>query len=201
MGMIFPWAGSYAPENFLFCAGQTLSIQQYAALYAVIGITYGGNGTSNFMLPNLCGRIPIGAGTSTPGGTYTAGEEGGQATLPMTIANLPPHSHTSTFTPSGSPTVNAVLMAGSGTGSTNNPTGNFLTNIVESGGTTDPVYAPKASAGTLGALGGLSAALSGSFGGSVTVGITGSGAPISTMPPFLGVNFIICVMGLFPPHP
>lgn len=53
IGAIFLFAGNYAPQDFLFCEGQTLPIQQYAALFSILGNKYGGNGTTNFALPNL----------------------------------------------------------------------------------------------------------------------------------------------------
>lgn len=62
IGEIMMWAGNYAPEGWAFCDGQLLSITQNTPLYALIGNTYGGNGVSNFALPDLRGRFPIGYG-------------------------------------------------------------------------------------------------------------------------------------------
>jgi microcystin-dependent protein len=201
IGMIFPWAANYAPENFLFCAGQTLPIASYQALYAVIGVTYGGDGRTNFMLPNLCGRVPVGVGTAPQLPTITLGQTGGQSSLALSVSNLPPHNHAATFRPSAPPTVNATLQAGSSTGTTTTPAGNFLTNVADGMNQTDAIYASKASAGTLGAIGGLSASLSGSITGTVATANTGSGVPIQVAPPFLGINYIICTIGLFPSRP
>jgi microcystin-dependent protein len=50
---------NFAPSGWALCNGQTMSIQQYAALFSLLGTTYGGNGTTNFNLPNLQGRVPI----------------------------------------------------------------------------------------------------------------------------------------------
>jgi microcystin-dependent protein len=60
MGMIFPFCGTYAPGGTAFCNGQLLSIQQNQALFAILGTTYGGNGTTTFGLPNLTGKPAVG---------------------------------------------------------------------------------------------------------------------------------------------
>ena len=62
LGVIKLFAGNFAPVGWLFCQGQTLPIQQYAALFSLLGATYGGNGNTTFCLPDLRGFIPIGAG-------------------------------------------------------------------------------------------------------------------------------------------
>ena len=62
IGTIQPFAFNFAPRNWAFCAGQLLPISQYQALYALIGTTYGGDGTQTFKLPDLQGRLPIGQG-------------------------------------------------------------------------------------------------------------------------------------------
>jgi microcystin-dependent protein len=59
IGNIMLFAFPFAPVGWLSCEGQTLTINQYQALYALIGITYGGNGSTNFMLPNLNGASPL----------------------------------------------------------------------------------------------------------------------------------------------
>lgn len=62
MGEIILFAGNYAPPGWMFCNGQLLLIEEYSALFSIIGTTYGGNGTTNFALPDLRGSISIGAG-------------------------------------------------------------------------------------------------------------------------------------------
>jgi microcystin-dependent protein len=59
IGTILLYAFNYAPEGWLSCDGQTMNITQYQALFALLGTTYGGNGTTNFLLPNLYGASPI----------------------------------------------------------------------------------------------------------------------------------------------
>jgi microcystin-dependent protein len=59
IGTILLFAFNYEPMGFMLCDGRTLNINQYTPLYALIGVTYGGNGTTNFMLPNLNGASPL----------------------------------------------------------------------------------------------------------------------------------------------
>jgi microcystin-dependent protein len=65
IGEIRMFAGAYAPMDWEFCWGQTLNISAYQTLFAVIGTRYGGNGTTNFMLPDLRGRVPVGRGNGS----------------------------------------------------------------------------------------------------------------------------------------
>lgn len=58
MGTIMIFAGNFAPQGWAYCNGATLEIQQYEALYAILGTTYGGDGATNFKLPNLVGPVP-----------------------------------------------------------------------------------------------------------------------------------------------
>ena len=109
VGTILPFAGNYAPDGWLPCDGRSVSIQQYTALFSVIGTIYGGNGTSTFNLPDLCGRFPVAYGSSlTGGGTYPIGGVGGalssnvnvvsSGSVTLSVNNLPSHTHTFTGT-------------------------------------------------------------------------------------------------------
>lgn len=84
---IFPF--NTIPRGWARCEGQLLPINSNQALYSLIGTTYGGNGTSNFALPDLRGRVPIHAN-----GTYTQGHTGGEANHTLTVNEMPAHSHT-----------------------------------------------------------------------------------------------------------
>lgn len=84
----FALPGGPCPNGWAQAAGQTLSISQYTALFALIGTTYGGNGTSNFQLPNLQGRAPYGYTPAQPLGLVY-----GSSTVTLTVQNLPAHSH------------------------------------------------------------------------------------------------------------
>ena len=77
IGMITPFPYAYAPRDWVDCDGRTLPIQSHAALFSLIGTTFGGDGRNNFAVPDLRGRVPIGIGTS-PLGRYELGKIQGQ---------------------------------------------------------------------------------------------------------------------------
>src|SRR5947209_6830087 len=87
------FAGNFAPTGWALCNGQIMPISQNTALFSLLGTTYGGNGTSNFALPNLQGSTPIGAGQG-PGLTVRdLGEVGGEPTVSLLNNQMPAHSH------------------------------------------------------------------------------------------------------------
>lgn len=89
---IFPY--SFAPQGWAYCNGQIMQISQNQALFAVIGITYGGNGSTTFALPNLQGRVPISFG-SGPGLTpRTIGQSSGSNFVTLSVGQIPGHTHT-----------------------------------------------------------------------------------------------------------
>ncbi|GAB3521500.1 phage tail protein [Emticicia fontis] len=114
LGMIKMFAGNYAPQGYLLCEGQTLTVQQYTALYSLIGNTYGGQNGVNFKLPDLRGRMPIGAGNGINLTARPLGQSAGEEGVTLTANNIPPHSHT----------YNAI----SGNRETTSPANNFLGN-------------------------------------------------------------------------
>ena len=80
---------NFAPRGWAFCNGQLLSIQQNTALFSILGTTYGGNGTTNFALPNLQGRVP-----AHPGPTMVQlGASGGAELVTLTTNQIPAHNH------------------------------------------------------------------------------------------------------------
>lgn len=109
IGEIRLFGFGFAPANWATCDGQLLNIVQNQALYALIGTTYGGNGSTNFNLPDLRGRTVLHRSTTDP--TYLEGAKGGTETVTLTAASqLPAHTH--------------ALNANSAAGSTNVPQGN-----------------------------------------------------------------------------
>jgi microcystin-dependent protein len=93
VGEIRMFAGNFAPSGWFFCDGSLQSIAQYEVLFALIGTTYGGNGTTTFALPDLRGRIPVGVGQAPGLSNYVLGQKAGSETVALTVANLPAHNH------------------------------------------------------------------------------------------------------------
>jgi len=95
---------TYAPKGWALCNGQTLPIAQNQALFSLLGTTYGGNGQTTFMLPDLRGRTPLHASSAQPAGT-----PGGQEAVTLTAGQIPAHAHTLI---AASDVANASLPAG-----------------------------------------------------------------------------------------
>lgn len=97
LGEVALYSFNFAPQNWAQCNGQLLSINTNQALFSLLGTTYGGNGTSNFALPDLRGRVVIQQGQG-PGLTpRSIGQSGGTETTTLTVLQMPSHTHTITF--------------------------------------------------------------------------------------------------------
>ena len=93
MGQIVLFAGTFAPKNWAFCSGQSLSIQQNAALFSILGTTYGGDGVQTFNLPDLRGRVAVSQGQGPGLSAYTLGQQSGQENVTLTVQQMPQHNH------------------------------------------------------------------------------------------------------------
>ncbi|MFA5239908.1 MAG: tail fiber protein [Phycisphaerae bacterium] len=89
--MIVPY--NYAPRDWAFCNGQLLPIAQHAALYSLLGTTYGGDGVNTFGVPDLRGRVAIHAGIGPGLTNRRLGEMGGYEAVALTVPQMPAHSH------------------------------------------------------------------------------------------------------------
>ncbi|GAA0357365.1 phage tail protein [Bacillus horti] len=116
IGEIRMFGGSFAPSGWAFCNGQLLQIAENELLYTLLGTTYGGNGQTNFGLPDLRGRVPIHQGSATTGTSYSLGQLGGSETVQLSVNQLPSHTH--------------IVNATSDTGTEANPSGNVWANNV-----------------------------------------------------------------------
>lgn len=115
---------NFAPRGWAFCDGQLLSISQNTALFSLLGTTYGGNGQTNFGLPNLQGAAALHPGQGPGLSLRDLGETGGSATVTLTTPQIPSHSHS--------------VSGQSGTGSLSNPENNIW--AAGPGRTPPPVY-------------------------------------------------------------
>ncbi len=165
-------------NGYALCQGQLIQIQEYTALYALIGVNFGGDGTSTFALPDFQGRIPIGQGQDQGLSNYTIGQKSGSEQVSMTQQNMPSHAHT---------LMNAGfnVAVNSANGDTGSPSGSFLA------ASSANIYAEGPEAGKT--LGGVSVL--------GTVDPNGNGAPMGIMNPFLVLNYSIALEGTFPSRP
>src|SRR5437879_4780775 len=92
------FAGNFAPKGWALCNGQIMSISQNTALFSLLGTTYGGDGKSNFALPNLQGSAPMQAGQGPGLSLRDLGEQGGAQTITLLQTELPAHGHTMSAT-------------------------------------------------------------------------------------------------------
>lgn len=172
VGEIRVFAGNFAPLNWAFCNGASLSIAGNEVLYTLIGTIYGGDGQVTFNLPNLSSRIPVGTGQGPGLPSIVLGQIAGSESITMSSAQMPAHNHI-------------------GTGSISIPT---LGEADTSGSPTDAELAGLPSAySTEAADSSLKAETS-----AVTLAATGQGQPFSIMQPYLAANYIICTVGIFP---
>src|SRR6476661_6818499 len=88
---IFPF--NFAPKEWAFCNGQLLPLSQNTALFSLLGTTYGGNGQSNFALPNMQGNVPMHPGQGPGLSLHDLGETGGSEFVSLLESEIPAHSH------------------------------------------------------------------------------------------------------------
>ena len=168
-GQIILTAFSFAPQGFAQCNGQLLPVNQNRVLYSLIGMSFGGNGSTLFALPDMRGRTALGQNFDTARGSpIKVGTAGGVESVPLTIAQIPNHNHAVCAT-----TTVATTSAGGGMG--------FATTQTDDG---FPLYAATAT----GAV-----PLS-----QETIAPTGSGQPHPNMQPFQVINYCIALTGLYP---
>lgn len=167
------FAGNFAPRGWAFCQGQILSIAQNTALFSLLGTTYGGNGTTTFALPDLRGRVPVGTGQGPGLPAINLGEMSGSPTHTLISTEMPAHTHAAQVT----------IKTNNGAGSSSSPGNSFPA----ASANRDSIYSSTTDNSTLNA--GAT---------QVTVGNTGGSQPFSIMQPYLGMNFIIALEGVYP---
>jgi microcystin-dependent protein len=184
IGVVVPFAGNFAPAHWMLCKGQQLPIAEYDALYSLIGTTFGGDGDT-FALPNLCGRVAVHSGQAPNMQNYLQGQSGGNETVMITTNNLPVHNHQLVGSITSKP------PSSNSKGTTSIPTGNY------------PAF-----------VNGAAAQYNTNASDTIAMGPTTISAstelapvvnneqkePINTMAPFLAMNYIICIEGIYPPR-
>jgi microcystin-dependent protein len=185
IGEIRMFAGTFAPRNWAFCAGQLMSISQNTALFSILGTTYGGNGQTTFALPDFRSRTAVGTGQGPGLSNISLGEVSGTETVTLLTTQMPAHTHTATATVTGSVTPKAFADEGLG----DDPTNAFMavssaSNRIYTSNTQTPdaVMGSSPIAATA----------------TVTIGIAGNSQPVPIRNPYLGMNYIICLFGIFP---
>ena len=153
-------AFNFAPKGWALCAGQLLPINQNQALFALLGTTYGGNGQTTFALPDLRGRVAVGAGQAETGTTYDLGSTGGTETAKLTVGQLPAHTHS--------------VAATSNAATKKNPSSNFPAG----GGSYGTTHNVQMNASMIGKRGG--------------------GQAHENRQPYLSLDYIIALEGVFP---
>jgi microcystin-dependent protein len=93
LGEIRMFGFNFPPRGWALCNGQLLSISQNTALFSLLGVQYGGNGTTTFALPDLQSRVPVHQGTGTGLSSYVVGQSGGTETVKLDVQQMPAHSH------------------------------------------------------------------------------------------------------------
>jgi microcystin-dependent protein len=168
LGSIAMFGGNFAPRGYALCQGQLMSIAQNTALFSILGTTFGGDGVTTFGLPDLRGRFPVQQGPG-PGLTpVQLGEVSGTPSVTILTTQMPQHTHT----------VAAVTTSASAP----SPASNF----------------PAAQGDPLNPVNAFSPGPANTTMNAAMIGGAGSSQPVNIQNPYLGVNFIIALQGIFP---
>lgn len=162
---------NFAPKGWAFCNGAIMSIQQNTALYSLLGTFYGGNGTSTFGLPNLQGVVPLGQGQGPGLNPYSIGQTGGIENVTLLASNMAAHTHSH--------------MGSTSTASVSSPSG---ANLASAAQRQAGDFGPAPNAGNK--VGLNAAALSS----------VGQSQPHTNVQPTLVLNWVICLLGVYPPR-
>jgi microcystin-dependent protein len=169
IGNVVLVAFNFAPRGYAFCHGQIMPISQNTALFSLLGTTYGGNGQTTFALPDLRGRAAIGWKQGAGLSDVSLGEQSGAEGRALLGANLPAHTH--------------ALNVQSGQGTTGTPGALVaLAQTILDDGTPINSYSSAAPNTTL---------------ASASIG-PNAGTPLPVRNPYLGMNYVICLQGVFP---
>ncbi|MDY6949181.1 MAG: tail fiber protein [Pseudomonadota bacterium] len=216
LGQIILWPVPWVPAGWALCDGRLLEVGQYQALYSLIGNLYGGTAPNTFALPDLRNKFVL----PTQVMNYP-GQQGGAPTCSVTatgsgsamlsLNNLPTHSHLANFTPSGgggSTDVSVAIPAVSATTATTDIPGTGVS-LAKTTGPAADIYSTASPDTTLAPF--TVQVPTSAGGGTVAIGNTGNGTAfpievevpvtVATVPPYITMNYIIAVEGVYPPRP
>ncbi len=174
LGTVTVFSGNFAPRAWMFCQGQLLAIAEYDALFALIGTTYGGDGQTTFALPDLRSRVSIHQGQGAGLSNYVIGEAAGVESTTLLSINLPTHAHSMV----GS--LNLKQPASTATTGVDLPT-----NAYPASG--EKLYFGSSEGTVMGPYSSISSTV-----------LAGSSQPVPILQPYLAMNYIIAVEGIFP---
>jgi len=172
LGSIILFAGNFAPNGWQLCQGQLLSIAQNTAVFSLLGTSYGGDGQVTFGLPDLQGRVPVGQGQGPGLSPYDLGEASGSENVTLISSEMPAHNHLQNAS-------NTAADQGA-------PGGDYLAEMVDAvSGNATPIYTATSNAQMNGAA----------------ITVAGGSQPHENLSPYLCLNYIICMEGLYPSRP
>jgi microcystin-dependent protein len=174
IGNISIFAGNFAPLSWRICDGTLMSIAEYTALFSLIGTTYGGDGQTTFALPDLRGRVAINQGQGLGLSPYYIGQVGGAESVTLTAVNLATHTHTGAL--AGNPPVSTSTTNNLASPVNNVPAGIQNINAYETAANT--TLNPTAINGQ--------------------TPIAGGSQPVSVLSPYLAMNYVIAIEGIYP---
>jgi microcystin-dependent protein len=206
------FGGNFAPRGWYSCQGQFLPISQNEALFSLLGTMYGGDGRTTFGIPDLRGRVPLGAGQGSGLTEYRPGFRRGQENVVLTTRHLAAHNHSATFIGTGGASgaaldVEVNIPVSTQLSKSEKPTANcYLAETAPATGfgQSDKLY--RSSTDGIGAnpvnLGGVTTTVTGGSGGitggTVKVENRGGNTPVSLIQPSLAMSYILCAKGSFP---
>lgn len=200
LGSIMTFAFNWTPMYFAACNGQNMQIVQNQALYALLGISFGGNGSTNFNLPDLRGRAPVHFGLGTGGTNRQFALPFGQDNETLAAANMPLHTHTIGEKVAGqtvAATAAATVNASDGFGTALKPTSNYWAKVASTPTTAIPGYLNSHNV-TM-ASDAVQVTVTPTFSAAnLAIGNAGNGTAFSLAQPSLPLNFCICTAGIFP---
>jgi len=191
------FAPDFAPKWWAYCQGQQLAINTNTALFSLLGTTYGGNGVTTFALPNLASRVPVGTGASTTLGTYVLGQIGGEEMHTLISSEMPMHTHSLVYAGGNIsvPSQNLILNGCNNAADSPDPTNDLLaandSSLFYAASSVTPTVNLNSAAAT------ASISLNPSQ-ASLNLLPAGSSQPHTNIQPYLALNYVICIQGLFP---